>query len=129
MANGAVITNGGLSNLEQRWYNTSSVTAPSRIRVGTGTTTPLASDTALTTDLGSVGYINYSSTAIDAPNNKIICTAVLGLSVGNGSTISECGEFNTDSTPVMTSHDVFTGIAKTNTKILALTITHQGSTV
>lgn len=128
MANGAVITNGGRQLMWKRMYSLDSSTAVSRVRVGTGTTTPTVADTALGTDLGGVGYVSLAGTYLNTTDNKVVSTAQLGSAVGNGSTISEIGEFNTDGTPVMTSHDVFTGIAKTSSKILNFTITHQLTT-
>ena len=125
MANGATITSVGLAAFLDRFYNLGNYTAPTQIRVGTGTTTPAASDTALATDLGSVGYIAYSSSYVDAGNARSIVTATLGASQGNGGSISEIGEFNASGQ--MMSRDVFTATAKTASKRITYTITHQAA--
>lgn len=122
MASGAVIPNVGRQLMLSRLYG-SSKTALSVVDVGTGTTTPAASDVALQTPLGL--SLAYTSTFIDTTNNRSVATVQLSASQGNGSSITEIGEKNTDSSFVLGSHDVFTAIAKTSAKIVTFTITHQ----
>lgn len=122
MATGGVLTNGGRQLMLSRLYG-STQTAIATCDVGTGTNTPAASDVALQTPLGLV--LPFSAAYVDTVNNRSVATVTLSASQGNGSTITEIGEKNADGSPVLVSHDVFTGIAKTSAKILTFTIIHQ----
>jgi hypothetical protein len=118
MSNGHLIVTQGRKISQHRIFTVSpSYTAPNWFKVGTGTTTPAATDTALANAItigGSAtkaiasGYPTYDDT------NMVITTRCIVLTTEcNGNTITEFGLANNDGTPLLFSRAVFTGIAKT----------------
>lgn len=83
----------------------------SHIAFGTGTTTPTTGDTALQTEVIRKAV---NSTTRDNGAGTILYDAVLGLSEGNGNTISETGTFNASSGGTMSTRDLLAPtVAKT----------------
>ena len=65
------------------------------------------------------GYPTYDTGNIQATSRiQLLSNEALGYLV------SECGEFNTDTIPLMLSHDVFTAISKSSTDEIILEWTH-----
>ena len=131
MATGAVYTKNGFNNMASRGYNASStISVPSRFKIGTGTTTPTTSDTDLTTphttwhDAGAFKEFVTGYPAFSTANQTVTVQGFVGASEANGQTITECGDFNTDGTPSMSSHVVFTGVAKSNAVQVYITTTY-----
>lgn len=132
MANGAVYTKGGMNNLLNRGYTTTpTISVPSQFKIGTGSTTPTTTDTNLTTPITSwhaaTDYKDFVSgyPTFDTVNQQVTVQGFVGASEANGNTITECGDFNKDGTPSMSSHVVFTGVAKTNAVQVYITNTYK----
>ena len=118
MATGNVITNNGLKIAINRLFKaTPDYLAPSKFKVGTGTTTPTTSDT----DVETVKAINGGNTksfvngypVLDESNFQAAIRCLLTTTEANGSDLTEFGLFNEDGSPLMFSHAVFTAITKT----------------
>lgn len=127
MANGVVFTNNGRKVVMHRGFEAvPTLTAPTKFGIGTGTTTPTNADTALATQVKTTdgtagtttkaivtGYPTFDDTNLVATTRSLLLTTE--GQVGAGTTnITEYGLFNTDGTPLLCSHAVFTAIAKTN---------------
>ena len=132
MGNGAVYTDDGFNDLLHRGYTvTPTITVPSRFKIGTGTTTPTVSDTDLTTpitgwhDAGDYKDFVQGYPTFSEGDNRVTVQGFIGASEANGNTITECGDFNTDGTPSMSSHVVFTGVAKTSAVQVYITTTYE----
>lgn len=119
MANGQIITTNGLKIVLNRTFKSSpDFLAPSKFKVGTGTTTPIESDT----DLDTVITINGGNTksfisgypVLDETNIQSTIRTLLTSVEANGNSISEFGIFNEDGSPIMFSRSVFTAITKTS---------------
>ncbi len=86
--------------------------------MGTGTTTPIISDT----DLDTVVAINGENTksfvsgypVLDETNFQATIRALINSVEANGNSITEFGLFNEDGSPLMFSRTVFTAITKTS---------------
>lgn len=119
MANGNVITTNGVKIMLNRTYKDSpDYLAPTKFKIGVGTTTPSVDDT----DIESGVNINGGATksfvsgypSLDETNMQATIRCFLNSTEGNGNNLTEFGVFNEDSTPLMFSHAVFTSISKTN---------------
>ena len=115
---GQTITNNGLKIMLNRAFKPSpDYTAPTVFSVGTGTTTPATSDTAIQT----VVAINGGNTktfvsgypTLDETNLQSTIRCLLLTTEANSNTLTEFGLLNTDSSPLLFSHAVHTGITKT----------------
>jgi hypothetical protein len=131
-ANGACYTKGGFNNLVHRGYTvTPTISIPSQFKIGTGTTTPATTDTNLTTPIigwhAATDYKDFVSTypTFDTINQQVTVQGFIGASEANGVTITEYGDFNKDGTPSMSSHIVFTGVAKTSAVQIYITTTYK----
>jgi len=118
MATGNKITNDGLKLSLNRTYKVSpDYSAPSVFSIGTGTTTPLITDT----DVESIVNINGGATktfvtgypTLDETNLQATIRCLLATTEGNGNNLTEFGIFNTDGTPLMFMHAVHVSITKT----------------
>ena len=133
MASGNTMTNNGLNLALKRIYGVT-VTAVSKFGIGTGTTTPAATDSALTTAItawsGGSDYKNFVTgyPVYDTTNRSVTIRGLIATSEANGNNISETGEFNTDGTVIMIDHDVFTAITKDNQTQISLVWRHIAST-
>ena len=120
MTVGSVLTKNGFNALMNRAFsNSGTYTIPSRFKIGTGTTTPSTADTDVTTPItawsGGIDYKNYNTAiTFDTTNQKVTTQGFIASTEANGNTITEYGEFNTDDSPVMFTHTVFTSITKTS---------------
>jgi len=133
MASSVITTNGRNLTLHRLYTETPTDTAPTVFKIGTGTTTADESDTDLTTTItgwnagGDTKDFVSGYPQFDTTNKEVTVRGFISSTQANGNTISEVGEFNTDGTPKMFSHDVFTGISKTNTQEIALIWVHKCS--
>lgn len=107
---------------------------PSRFKIGTGTTTPADTDTGLETVIAGWNaasdfkdFVNGYPT-FDTANQKVTVQGFIGASQANGNSITEYGDFNTDGTPVCSSHIVFTAITKVSTIQVFITTKYRRST-
>ena len=118
MATGTTIVNNGLKISLNRTYKASpDYSAPTKFKIGTGTTTPTAADTDVETGVNINGGATKSFVSgyptLDETNLLAIIRTLLLTTEGNGNSITEFGVFNTDGSPLMFSHAVFTAITKT----------------
>ena len=132
MSTGAVFTKNGFNAMiEKAFSSTSTKTVPSRFGIGTGTTTPVVTDTALETKIatwsGGSDYKNYVSgfPTFDTANQKVTVQGFVASTEANGNTITEYGDFNTDGTPILSSHCVVTGLTKTSAVQIYFTTTYK----
>lgn len=119
MGNGQIITeSGNLIQLHRTFIASPTLSAPSKFKVGTGTTTPDSSDT----DLDNVVAINGGNTksfvsgypVLDETNLQSTIRCLINSVEANGNSITEFGLFNEDGSPLMFSRTVFTAITKTS---------------
>lgn len=120
MSTGQVITNNGLKLAINRIFKASpDYLAPSKFKIGTGTTTPAVGDTDVETGVNINGGATKSFVTgypvLDETNHQSTIRAFLATTEGNGNSITELGVFNVDGSPLMFSHAVFTAITKTAT--------------
>ena len=119
MSTGSKIVNNGLLIMLNRTYKaTPDYSAPTKFKIGTGTTSPTISDTDVETGVninGGATKVFVSGYPIfDEPNLQATVRCFLNSLEGNGNNLTEFGLFNTDGTPLMFSHSVFTSITKSN---------------
>jgi hypothetical protein len=119
MTNGSVMLDvGRVAALHRIFQTAPSETAPQSFKVGTGTSTPVSTDTDLTTPINigasptkavSGGYPIFDTT-------NFVCTSrgLVDTTECNGSSISEFALCNQDVSPIVFSKVVFTPIAKTS---------------
>lgn len=124
MAVGGVITNNGKNAILKRTYG-STITAFTQFGYGKGTTTPAVADTDLETQVDSNKNFVSGYPVYDTTNKRSTVRCYITATEGNEETLTEVGEFNTDGTPVMLSHDVFTGVSKSATDELVIIIKHD----
>jgi len=119
MASGQVINTSGLKLALNRIFKaTPDYLAPTKFKIGTGTTTPTVSDT----DVETVVQIDGSDTksfvtgypSLDETNSQSTIRALLLSTESNGNSLTEFGIFNEDASELMFSHSVFTAISKTS---------------
>ena len=118
MATGSVITNNGLKIMLNRTFKvTPDYLAPTKFKVGTGTTTPSVSDTDIETGVNINGGATKSFVSgyptLDETNHQVTIRCLLLTTDANGNSLTEFGLFNEDGTPLMYSHAVFTALSKT----------------
>jgi len=118
MATGQLITNNGLKiSLNRTYKATPDYLAPTKFKIGTGTTTPTVSDTDVETGVNINGGATKSFVSgyptLDETNMQVTIRCFLNTTEGNSNSITEFGLFNEDETPLMYSHAVFTAISKT----------------
>jgi hypothetical protein len=121
MAVGSAYTKVGYNLMLARMYTASpSVTAISKFGIGTGTTTPAITDTALATPItawsGGSDYKAFYSgyPTFDTANQRATYKCFVASTEANSNTLTELGGFNTDGTPVMDLRIVHSGITKTS---------------
>ena len=118
MATGQLITNNGLKiSLNRTYKATPDYLAPTKFKIGTGTTTPTVSDTDVETGVNINGGATKSFVSgyptLDETNMQSTIRCFLDTTEANGNSLTEFGLFNEDGTPLMFSHAVFTSISKT----------------
>lgn len=132
MSNGAIATTIFKNTLFNRAFKASpDYTAISQFGIGTGTTTPAVGDTSNTTPVtvwnsGST-YKNYETNypSFDEANKRVSVRGIVTATQANSNTLSEYADFNTDGTPRVAGHVVFTGIAKTSAVQINFTMTYR----
>jgi len=117
--------------LNRAFKSSPDYTAYSRGSIGTSTTAATESDTGL----GSVisgwnsgsDYKDYESgyPSFDEANKKVSTRMFVPSTKANGNTISEYGDFNTDASPKIGGHFVFTGVTKTSSIQVYFTPTYK----
>lgn len=119
MATGNVITTNGLKIILNRAFKaTPDYNAPTVFKIGTGTTTPAVGDTDVETGVningGATKTFVTGYPSLDETNIQATIRCLLDTTEANGSSLTEFGLFNTDGSPLMFSHAVFTAITKTS---------------
>ena len=114
----SLVTTLGLTALANQWTGLSSPTTMTHIAVGSGTTTPALSDTALQTEIVRV-----------SPDTKSVSEGVItaehyyGTTEGNG-TIAEVGLFSASSGGILHVHgQPAAAVTKTTNKTMRITVT------
>jgi len=132
ISKGAIYTTNGFNALLNRGYKSSpDYTVPSRYKIGAGTTTPAITDTDLGIPItgwyAAGDYKNFVAgyPTFDTANKKVTVQAFIASTEANGNSISEIGCFNTDASPVMSDHIVFTSITKTSAVQVFITTTYR----
>ena len=118
MATGQVLTNKGrLTTIHRTFIASPTITAPTRFKIGTGTTTPAVGDTDMTTPVNINGteFKNFVSgfPTLDTINFQATIRCLVSTIEANGNSLTEFGIINTDGTPLLFSHAVHTAITKT----------------
>lgn len=119
MANGVIWTTDGNEVTLNRTFKASpDYTAPSKLKVGTGDTTPTSSDTDLQTEVeltSGVYYVDFSTgyPSLDESSLQVTIRSFINSLQANGSSLAEFGIFNNDATKKMVSRAVHTPITKT----------------
>lgn len=120
------LTNGAVAKLIDGIYGTS-ITAPTYIGWGTGTTAAAVTDTALQTASGEARTNGTKSKVTTTVTNDTL--QVVGTITSAGTqTISEAGLFDASTSGNMYVHGVFTGIALGTGDSIAFTVTIQVTT-
>ena len=119
MATGQVITNEGRKIILNRTFkSTPDHLAPSKFKIGTGTTTPAITDTDVETGVNINGGATKSFVAgfpvLDETNFQSTIRCFLATTEGGTNSLTEFGLFNEDGTPKMFSHAVHGAISKTS---------------
>lgn len=103
--------------LDRTFKSSPTYSTPSVYKIGTGTTDPITSDTDVETGVNINGGATKSFVSgyptLDETNLKATIRCLLLTTEGNGNSLTEFGLFNTDGSPLMFSHSVFTAITKT----------------
>lgn len=91
-----------------------SISAPSHIAIGTGTTSPLASDTTLETEIYPDGSNRNTITSRTKPSaKKVRLQTIIAAGEANGMVLTEVGALNAATGGALTNRVVLpTGISK-----------------
>ena len=114
----SLVTTLGLTALANQWTGLSSPTTMTHLAVGSGTTTPALSDTALQTEIVRV------SPATKSVSEGVITVAhYYGTTEGNG-TIAEVGLLSASSGGILHVHgQPAAAVTKTTNKTMRITVT------
>ena len=119
MSNGTIFCNDGLKVMLNRFFKAvPDYTAPSLFAVGTGTNTPVVTDSDLqtpvdiTTGVQTKVFVSGYPT-LDETNLQGRVRMFLNSLEANGNSISEVGIKNSDATKKLIARSVFTAISKT----------------
>jgi hypothetical protein len=124
MATGQIFSNEGLKLMLNRAFKeTPDYTAPTRFKVGTGTTTPAIAQTDLVADV-TIDADEWKDLAtgypsIDETNLQVTIRGIILSTEANGNSLTEFGVFNSDVSPIMISRTVHTAISKTTSVQIA----------
>jgi len=120
MTGQVVTTNGRKIVLNRAFKSSPDYLAPSKFKIGTGTTTPAVSDTDVETGVNINGGATKSFVSgyptFDETNMQVTIRCLLLSTEGNTNSLTEFGLFNEDGTPLRYSHTVHTAITK-NTSV------------
>lgn len=116
---GQVITNNGMKIILNRAFKAlPDYLAPTKFKIGTGTTNPLVGDTDIETGVNINGSATKSFVTgyptLDETNLQSTIRCLVDTTEANGNSLTEFGLFNEDGSPLMFSHAVFTAISKTS---------------
>lgn len=123
MTGNIITNNGALIQLHRTFTASPTISAPTVFKIGTGTTNPTISDTDVETGVNinggaTKGFVT-GYPVLDVTNLQATTRTTLDTTEGNGNSITEFATFNTDGTPLMFDHSVFTGITKNNKVIVS----------
>ena len=114
----SLITNNGLNAAVRQWRNVGSTTNMTHLAVGSGTTTPAVTDTAMQTEI-----VRVAPDTKTASDNVITLEHYYGTTEGNG-TIAEVGVLSASSGGVLHMHgQPAAAITKTTNKTMRVTVT------
>ena len=114
----SLITNNGLNAAVSQWLNVGSTTNMTHLAVGSGTTTPAVTDTAMQTEIVRVAPDTKS-----VSDNVITLEHYYGTTEGNG-TIAEVGVLSASSGGVLHMHgQPAAAVTKTTNKTMRVTVT------
>ena len=123
MTGNIVTDSGNLIQIHRTFIASPTITAPTLFKIGIGTTNPTESDTDLETGVNINGGATKSFVSgypvIDTTNLQSTIRTLLDTTEGNGNSLTEFGLFNTDGSPLMFSHSVFTAITKNNKVLIS----------
>ncbi len=112
------ITDNGLNAAVSKWLNVGSTTNMTHLAVGSGTTTPAVTDTAMQTEIVRVAPDTKS-----VSDNIITLEHYYGTTEGNG-TIAEVGVLSASSGGVLHMHgQPAAAVTKTTNKTMRVTVT------
>ncbi len=119
MSTGQVITNSGrLIMLDRTFLSSPTRLSPTQFKIGTGTTTPDATDTDLETPVNINGsdFKNFVSgfPTLDITNMIATFRCFVATTEANGNSLTEFGVVNEDGSPLLFSHAVHSALTKTN---------------
>ena len=113
MSSGNLITtNGRIIAQDRLWNAVPTYSEPSTFEVGTGTTTPLVTDTDLQTSVYGPKVFASGYPVLDETTLNTTVRCLLLTTEANGNSLTEFGIKNTDGTPMLFSHAVHTAITK-----------------
>ena len=114
----SLITDNGLNAAVSKWLNVGSTTNMTHLAVGSGTTTPAVTDTAMQTEI-----VRFAPDTKTASDNVITLEHYYGTTEGNG-TIAEVGVLSASSGGVLHMHgQPAAAITKTTNKTMRVTVT------
>ena len=120
-----LVVNTGKFYIAQRMIATgpnSVPTAMSHMAIGSGTTTPAVTQTALTTQLARVGLTGGTGSVANATTNQVVYTATFGAGVGTGA-VTEAGIFNAATAGTMLARTTFPVVNKEAADSITITWT------
>lgn len=114
----SLITNNGLNAAVSQWLNVGSTTNMTHLAVGSGTTTPAVTDSAMQTEI-----VRVAPDTKTASDNVITLEHYYGTTEGNG-TIAEVGVLSQASGGVLHMHgQPAAAVTKTTNKTMRVTVT------
>ena len=114
----SLITDNGLNAAVSKWLNVGSTTNMTHLAVGSGTTTPAVTDTAMQTEI-----VRFAPDTKTVADNVITLEHYYGTTEGNG-TIAEVGVLSQASGGVLHMHgQPAAAITKTTNKTMRVTVT------
>ena len=114
----SLITDNGLNAAVSKWLNVGSTTNMTHLAVGSGTTTPAVTDTAMQTEI-----VRFAPDTKTVADNVITLEHYYGTTEGNG-TIAEVGVLSQASGGVLHMHgQPAAAVTKTTNKTMRITVT------
>lgn len=127
MSNSLLLSSGRNLLLDLTYNASTSKSQITKFKIGTGTTDPLVSDTALETEITAWTGGSSSKTFVsgfpsfDTTNNEVTIKGFVASTEANGNNVSEFGTINTDGSEIMDVRSSFTPISKTSTDEITFT--------
>lgn len=119
-SSGAALSSSGFNNILQLMFNGSDTRSYSTFGIGTGTTTPVTTNTTLESTItgwagGTANSKAYSTVSFDTINQQATLRGFVTAAEANGVVLTEYADFNTLGTPVLLGRFVATdGPTKTD---------------